>query len=130
MIGIVQTAPEHADGVADLARAEGWPSFTDPDRVRRITAAPGAVSLVAVDGPTVVGWAHALTDGHDAYLSILVVHPDRRGGGLGRRLVDAVFAATGAVRVNLLAGESALGFYRRFPHREMPGIRLFPAESR
>nr|WP_241995705.1 hypothetical protein [Kribbella sp. VKM Ac-2568] len=29
---VVPFQPDHADGVAALARAEGWPTFSDTDR--------------------------------------------------------------------------------------------------
>ena len=45
---VVPFQPDHADGVAALARAEGWPTFSDTDRVRRLFTAPGALGAIAV----------------------------------------------------------------------------------
>ncbi|MFI7614706.1 GNAT family N-acetyltransferase [Nonomuraea terrae] len=123
---IVPFDSPHADGVSALARAEGWPTFSDPGRVRRLFAAPGVVGLVAVHHVDVVGAAHLLTDGHHGYLTFLAVSAGRRRDGIGRRLVEEAFEATGAERIDLLSTPEAEPFYRRLPHREMPGFRVFP----
>jgi len=119
---------EHLAGVVRLCEAEGWPSFpADPARALRALTAPGVVSVVAVDGGEVVGFAQLLTDGEiQAYLCDLVVGSAARGRGTGRALVEAAFARSGAQRVDLLALEESEGFYRTFPHRTLPGYRLYP----
>jgi GNAT superfamily N-acetyltransferase len=50
-----------------------------------------------------------------------------RRKGIGRRLVEEVFARTGATRIDLLSTEGADEFYASFAHRRVvQGIRLFP----
>lgn len=120
-------AEEYANGVVALAQAEGWPTFSDAERVTRLLTAPGVVGLVAVDNDKVVGAAQLLTDGHQAYLAILVVAKDTRGQGIGKRLIEAGFAASKAERMDLLSTPESEDFYRRFPHREVTGLRLFRA---
>ena len=120
--------PSHADGVAALAQAEGWPTFSDPERVTRLLTAPGVVALVAVRDQKVIGAAQLLTDGHQGYLAILVVAGSARGRGLGRRLVEEAFAASGAERIDLLATPEAEAFYRGFPHRDLTGLRLYQSD--
>ena len=59
-----------------------------------------------------------------AYLAAMVVAagPGRRG--LGRRLVDAAFAACGAERLDLLS--TADPFYESFVHARWSGFRIYP----
>ncbi|HZC26099.1 MAG TPA: GNAT family N-acetyltransferase [Actinopolymorphaceae bacterium] len=124
---IQRFAVGHAAGVSALAQAEGWPTFSDQARVVRLLAAPGTVGEVAVDGEgKVVGAAHLLTDGHHAYLTFLAVAAHARRGGIGRRLIDAAFADSGAERIDLLATEESADFYRRLRHFEFVGFRVYP----
>ncbi len=75
----------------------------------------------------VVGFAEMLSDGElQAYLASMVVDAERRGEGIGRRLVEEVLRLAGGERVDLLSEDAAVGFYRSFPHREAPGFRLYP----
>lgn len=118
--------------VVALARGEGWPTFADTAVLRRLAVAPGTVTLVAIrtgaPTPGVVGFAHALTNGHHAYLSVVVVDPSLRGLGVGRQLVAAVFEISGVQRMDLLSGPGSEGFYDRLPNRQVVGYRLFPGE--
>jgi predicted N-acetyltransferase YhbS len=119
---------EHLAGVLKLCEAEGWPSFpADPARAVRALTAPGVVSVVAVEGGEVVGFAQMLTDGEiQAYLCDVAVATALRGQGVGKRLVEEAFARSGAQRVDLLTLDESEGFYRSFGHRTMPGYRLYP----
>jgi len=125
-IRIVGFDPDHATGVAGLARTEGWPTFSDPDRVVRLFTAPGVVGVVAVRSSEVLGAAHLLTDGHHAYLTTLVVAAGVRGTGIGRRLVVEAFRSTGAERIDLLSTPEAEPFYRSLYVRELPDFRIYP----
>jgi ribosomal protein S18 acetylase RimI-like enzyme len=120
--------PDEIEAVTALARAEGWPTFANPALLRQVVAAPGTLSLVALDAspPRVAGFAHALTNGHHAYLSVITVEASRRGAGVGRRLVEALFEISGVQRIDLLADSASEGFYQRLSHRSMTGYRLFP----
>ena len=139
-IEVVGFAPEHADGVAALARAEGWPTFADPDRAARLCQAPGAIGVVATarpseaDGETgeleVVGAGHLLTDGHHGYLTILMVAQAWRRRGIARRLTDECFARSGAVRIDLLSTDDAEPFYRSLLHQRLPGYRIYAHDPR
>jgi ribosomal protein S18 acetylase RimI-like enzyme len=125
---LVAFAEEHLSGVLQLYEAEGWPSFPqDPSLARRALTAPGVVSVVAVDGHEVVGFARLLTDGAlDAYLCELVVAEDARRRGAGRALIEEAFARSGARRLDTLAEEGSEEFYRSFEHRSFAGHRLYP----
>ncbi|MGW5364594.1 GNAT family N-acetyltransferase [Actinopolymorpha pittospori] len=122
--------PTYAGGISALARAEGWPTFSDPDRVLRLFTAPGALGVVAVCHEDVVGAAHLLTDGHHGYLTFLVVSADLRGRGIGRRLVAEVFETSGADRIDLLSSPEAAPFYRSLPYRDLLGFRIWPERMR
>jgi ribosomal-protein-alanine N-acetyltransferase len=86
--------------------------FADPDIVDAALAGP-FIGRVAVADGTVVGYAIAL-GGEETTLSELVVAPDYRRCGHGRKLVEAVAAAAEADRlvVTTPAGdEKATVFY-------------------
>ncbi len=119
---------EHLAAVLRLCEAEGWPTLpTDPDRAMRALTAPGVVSVVAVEGGGVVGFAYLLTDGEiEAYLSLLVVAGHVRRRGIGRALVDEAFARSGAQRLDLLSAAESEGFYRSYKHRALAGYRIYP----
>lgn len=76
--------------------AQGYASFLSSQ-----LSAPGVLLLVAEQGGQVVGYAYAGIEGFD-YMSLrgpagvlhdIVVHPGRRGAGVGRALLEAVVAA-------------------------------------
>jgi ribosomal protein S18 acetylase RimI-like enzyme len=119
---------EHLAGVLALCELEGWPSFpSDPARAVRALTAPGVITVVAVDGTEVVGFAQMLTDGEiQAYLCELAVATAVRAQGIGKKLVEAAFARSGAQRVDLLALDESRGFYNSFLHQTMPGYRIYP----
>jgi len=129
-VTIVDFEPRHLDGILRLSTAEGWPSFAaDPARALRVLTAPGVRTLVAerAGNGEVVGFARALGDGElTAYLAELAVVPELRGQGIGVRLVEVTLARCGAIRLDLLAEPESEGFYRRLPHREKPGFRVYP----
>ena len=122
--------PDDTTGVSRLAQAEGWPTFSDPARVRRLFTAPGTVGVVARQEGVVVGGAHLLTDGHHGYLTFLAVVADRRRQGIARRLVEDAFGLSGAERIDLLSGPESLEFYRSWPHFDFAGFRLYPPHVR
>jgi GNAT superfamily N-acetyltransferase len=119
-------APQDLDGVLDLCRAEGWPSLPgDPARACRLLTNPGVTTYVADDAGALAGFAYLLSDGElQAYLATMVVAADHRRRGLGRRLVEAAFAACGAERLDLLS--SADPFYESFVHARWSGFRIYP----
>ncbi len=127
-IGLVVLSAEHLPWVLRLCEAAGWPSFpADPARALRALTAPGVVTVVAVEDGEVVGFAQMLIDGEiQAYLCDVAVATSMRGRGLGKKLVEAAFARSGAQRIDLLALEESEGFYRRFDHRTTPGYRIYP----
>jgi ribosomal protein S18 acetylase RimI-like enzyme len=106
----VTTDVDDTDALTHRVRVVG----EEVHRMHVDLAAPGAVNLVLVaelDG-SVVGYSFAAVEGDD-YMALrgpagvlhdIVVDPDRRGGGVGRTLLEATVAAlaeAGAPRVVL-----------------------------
>lgn len=128
MVEIRRFALEHLDAVIGLCRAEGWPSFPeDPFRAGRVLTAPGVTTVVAVEDGVVVGFAELFSDGEiQAFLANIAVVAERRGTGIGRRLVEEALILGGGLRVDLLSEDDATPFYDAFPHFRKPGFRLYP----
>ncbi len=122
---------EHLEGIVELCKEEAWPSYLDAERTWRALTAPGVVTIVAVAGEQVVGFAYLQTDGEiQAHLTLIAVRPSYRLRGIGRRLVDEAFRESGAQYLNLVSTEGADDFYRSFAYRDFPGFRIYPAQSR
>ncbi|MEP9384972.1 GNAT family N-acetyltransferase [Nocardioides sp. KR10-350] len=116
----------HTAGVGALCAALGWPSLTDPDLCRRVLSGPGVVARIAVDGSAVVGFGYGMGDGAlQSYLAQLAVTPAYRRRGIARRLVEAIYDATGTQRMDLLT-DDAQAFYEAMPHQTKPGYRIYP----
>jgi predicted N-acetyltransferase YhbS len=118
----------HLPGVLTLCEAEGWPSLpADPERALGILGGEGALTTVALDGGTVVGFASALVDGGavDAYLSTMAVHVNRRREGIARLLLGELFRLSGVERIDLLAATGSEPFYESLPHFSFPGYRIY-----
>jgi ribosomal protein S18 acetylase RimI-like enzyme len=89
-----------------LSAAENSSRPTDtPDAVEAQLARDPDALMLAVDDGQIVGTVIAGWDGWRAHLYRLAVAPDRRGEGIGRRLIDAAevrFRALGAGRVDAM----------------------------
>jgi predicted N-acetyltransferase YhbS len=59
----------------------------------------------------------------------MVVDVEHRGQGVARSLVHAVFARSGASRLDLLAEPGSEGFYESLPHRDFRGFRIYPPSN-
>jgi ribosomal protein S18 acetylase RimI-like enzyme len=119
----------HLTGILTLCEAEGWPSLpTDPERALGILDGAGALTTVALDGDSVVGFALAFVDGGalDAYLSMLAVHATRRREGIARLLLGELFRLSGVQRIDLLAEAGSEPFYESLPHFTFQGYRIYP----
>jgi ribosomal protein S18 acetylase RimI-like enzyme len=118
----------HLSGVVGICRSLAWDNFRHaPDLTRRSLTAPGVTALVAVAGDEVVGFAQVFDDGVvQAHLGMLAVDGSWRRRGIGSRLVEEAFARVGAERMDLIASDESLDFYRSFRHREQAGFRIYP----
>lgn len=98
------------DELVRLYESVGWSSYTaDPDTLQR--AIDGSLHVVtARAGTDLVGLARVVGDGATiAYLQDVLVDPAHHCTGLGRRLVDAVFAPYQDVRQHVLLTDDEPG---------------------
>ena len=100
----------------------------DPDRALGILGGERALTTVALDGDSVVGFAFALVDGGalDAYLSMMAVQANRRREGIARLLLGELFRLSGVQRIDLLAETGSEPFYESLPHFTFQGYRIYP----
>lgn len=82
-------------------------------RIRELLEAGEITALLAGDGPDGFAllrfWPSYLLEALDAHLAELYVVPERRGGGLGRALMEAAMTLAreeGAKRIDLNTGET------------------------
>lgn len=87
------------------------------DIARKLEVQP-ELFLVAVSGSEVVGSAMGGYEGHRGWVYYVAVAPERRGEGLGRRLMREVedrLTALGCPKLNLMVraeNTAVVGFYR------------------
>jgi ribosomal protein S18 acetylase RimI-like enzyme len=128
-------AGSHLAGVVGILDSLGWDNFRyDPDLTRRSLTAPGVTAIVAVardagdagDAGEVVGFAQVFSDGvFQAHLGLLAVDEGWHRRGVGRGLVEEAFVRVGAERMDLIASDESLAFYRSLKHREQVGFRIY-----
>jgi hypothetical protein len=128
VVTITRFDRSHLTGILTLCEAEGWPSLpTDPERALGILGGERALTTVALDGDTIVGFAFAFVDGGalDAYLSMMAVHANRRREGIARLLLGELFRLSGVQRIDLLAETGSEPFYESLPHLTFQGYRIY-----
>jgi predicted N-acetyltransferase YhbS len=126
-------AGRHLSGVAGILASLEWDNFGyDPNLTRRALTAPGVTTIVAAAGEIgeVVGFAQVFADGvFQAHLGLLAVDEGWHRRGVGRGLVQEAFARAGARRMDLIASDESLEFYRSFRHREQAGFRIYAEDK-
>ena len=128
MITIEPVQKKHISGIMALCDAEGYESYTESAEVTwNALSAPGVTCMVAADGAKILGFVQMLSDGLiQAHLSLILVAPDCRRQGIGRRLIEEAFKSAGGKRIDLLT-DSADEFYHSFLHQsDWRGYRIFP----
>lgn len=100
-------APTDLPKAYALLVTNGWAHrIADQDYLQRLINASQTV-MVAVAGDKVIGFARAITDGlSNGYLSMVVVAPDHRGQGTGRKLIEAVMGTNEDITWVLRASRS------------------------
>ncbi len=128
--------PPSANEFAELRAACGWGSV-DPVVAKRALAA-GLMGVVARDGGRLAGFGRVVGDGVlYFYMQDIIVHPDFRGRGVGRLIVEALLAevlkqAPVGATIGLMAAEGKEGFYEKFGFTRRPtnglgaGMTRFP----
>lgn len=120
--------PPSPDEFARLRAACGWGTVAPATAERALAA--GLVSVVARDGNRLAGFGRVVGDGVlYFYLQDVIVHPDFRGQGVGRLIVEALLAkvlerAPVGATIGLMAADGKEGFYERFGFTRRPADRL------
>ena len=129
-------AGRHLSGVAGILASLEWDNFGyDPDLTRKALTAPGVTTIVAAAGAAgetgkVVGFAQVFADGvFQAHLGLLAVDEGWHRRGVGRGLVEGALAKVEARRLDLVASDESLEFYRSFRHREQVGFRIYAEDE-
>lgn len=75
-------------------------------------------TVVALDGEGIVGFARALCDGvSNGYIGTVAVAPDRRGQGIGRRLIAELTEDDPNITWMLRAGHNSGAFWEKMGFR-------------
>jgi len=110
--------PADYESVRQFLIGVGWQHRVgDPDSFRKMLEHTNR-TVVAMDGPSVVGFARALCDEvSNGYVSMVAVAPDKRGQGIGRELVCQLIKEDTGITWILRAGRGSNGFWERVGFR-------------
>ena len=106
--------PEDYEVVRHFLMEVGWEHRVgDPDRFRLMMEKTDR-TVVAWDQQRVIGFGRALCDGvSNGYISMVAVAADRRGQGIGRKLVECLINDDTNLTWVLRAGRGSEGFWKR-----------------
>jgi len=122
------TLPPTAGEFVELRAACGWGAVEMAVAERALAA--GLVNVVARDGGRLAGFGRVVGDGVlYFYVQDVIVHPDFRGRGVGRLIVELMLAevlkrAPVGATIGLMAAEGKEGFYEKFGFTRRPTDRL------
>jgi GNAT superfamily N-acetyltransferase len=126
--------PEDYEAVRQFLASEGWQHrVADAERFRKMMGATQR-AVVALEDARVVGFARALCDEvSNGYISMVAVASDRRGRGLGRRLVERLIGDDPNITWVLRAGRDSRAFWEKLGFKAseiaMEKIRLVNPKS-
>ena len=106
--------PEDYDQVRQFLAEMGWQSrVSDPELFRKLIEKSDR-TVVALDDASVVGFARALCDDlSNGYISMVAVVPDRRGQGIGRKLIEYLIHDNPNITWVLRARPGSEGFWEK-----------------
>lgn len=104
--------PEDYELVRQFLAEAGWGHRVgDPELFQRMMEKTDR-TVVAWDNSQIVGFARALCDGvSNGYISMVAVAADRRGQGIGRKLVERLIDDDPNITWVLRAGRGSGGFW-------------------
>ncbi|MEO8971585.1 MAG: GNAT family N-acetyltransferase [Ktedonobacteraceae bacterium] len=112
-IGIRAWTDADFPSIQRISSAEGWPSPTQRAADSLLAWQRSWPTLVAVEGEIVVGFVRVITDGTiTMFIAEMAVDARLRGRGIGRTLLDVCHYLYPTTRLDLLATDNALAFYK------------------
>ena len=111
--------PEDYELVRQFLATVGWQHrVSDPERFRRMIGNTNR-TVVAWDGSRIVGFARALCDGvSNGYISMVGVSAERRGQGIGRKLVENLIGNDLNITWILRAGPGSEEFWEKMGFKQ------------
>ena len=105
--------PEDYELVRHFLMEVGWQHrVSDPEQFRRLMEKTDR-TVIAWDDKRIVGFGRALCDGvSNGYISMVAVAADRRGQGIGRKLVESLIDDANLTWV-LRADRGSRGFWEK-----------------
>jgi spermidine synthase len=132
---ITEPTQAQVQGVLELYRLQGWwgsPGDQDPALAGAIIRGSHCFVIASHEG-RLVGMGRTISDrASDAYIQDLIVHPEHRGRGIGKRMVQELVGrlqSDGLGWIGLVAEAGTWDFYRRIGFAEMPGSVLMLKKS-
>jgi ribosomal protein S18 acetylase RimI-like enzyme len=128
MIDYRETHEVDLDQLLALMRTGG---FRGDDRARLVQQVAGARYVVSAwDGPRLVGFARAISDGvSNAYVSTVAVLPGYQGRGIGRELIARLLAGKDGISFVLRARPEVQAFYEKCGFSAAPDMMWRPRST-
>ena len=113
--------------VVELLRASGMNRpVDDMNRIQRMLEGADLI-LTAWDADRLIGLVRAISDfSWTTYINEVAVHPNYQRQGIGRELLERVFATSSEARYVLHSVEGAEGFYERLGFLPLVNVYMKP----
>lgn len=110
--------------IHNLNEQEGWSNLVAKQQQTKAAWQGSNVAVVAEQDGRVVGCLRALTDGAvTLYICELLIEKDRRGSGIGAKLMGHVHNLYPTTRLELLASQTSHSYYEIKKFRPFYGYR-------
>ena len=135
VVDLVNRAYRGEGGWTNESHLIGGPR-TGPADVEELLQEPDGVVLTVWDGEGLAGCVHLKMEGQRINLGMLSVAPERQGGGIGKRMMEAAMAyarqrGCTAIRITVISvREELIAWYERQGFRRTGEIEAFHAGER